>query len=1031
MCLRILAGIFFGLAVIVVVVSLRLMSGPVSLDFLKARLAQAVDVPGNNIRPEADHISIEWGGISHPIRLVFTGLRFMDAEGQKIADAPSAALTFDPRSVFQGKFFPTSVVVERPTIEVDIAREGGMLRRIFASSEAGSQSEVVGILVDQLLAETNYDSLLGQLDSVVVEHANVTVRDVQTGTIWVAPAANATLKRDSGGVAISANARFAGAGDPVAVSLSGIYARDRSRVSLEAKVEGLKPMVFSALSPDLAVLRGMDIALSGRLRIEATGQGEIRTVAVDITGGNGRVTLPGILPAAHDVRSINAQFSLDAASHTAKIDRIDADFGAARIQVSGTGTRTPEGHVFAGRADVRQIPVDQLGDYWPFMLAAGGREWALANLSKGAIDVAAEFALSAPAGDMSSIKLEQMVGFLGYSGMTVRYMPQMPELQNVSGAARYEGGSLHFDIASGEGAGLRVAGATVDLTGLDQPTVQYARIRMPISGSAQDIVRFLARPKLGLRKEMLYDPARVAGDVAVELSLSFPLISALTVAELEIKADAALTGFGLKDALGELDLTDATARIQYVGSELNVAGQGKLAGHVVDISWRELFGAKAAFRRRYELKGSVPAALVAKAGFPPLEPYVTGPIGTALHYQVANNGTGEVVGRFDLKGAKLDVPQLVWTKEAGADGIMQLSLRLAAGGKLATADVDFRGTGLTAKGQARFAGDNALQQVSVSQLRIGQTDVALEWKSGPGGAEVAVRGPSLELQRVRDMLKSRDEAAAREPRGAAGAARTSTKLSVQLLNVIVKRGSLGYLNGRVELVGDRISSADLSIGGGKGSTFRVTPGRPGRTLFFYVADFGQLLREAGWLDGLVGGYLHIEGKFNDVWADPPLEGTLKMGPFRLQKTTPRAAVGTLNSAIDGLNRAGNALQQFDSLEANLSKAGDRIQVRNGRTSGQSIGLTTQGTVDLGNDTAQLYGVVVPAFALNNLLSNVPLLGPLLTGGKDGGLFAISYQLHGPFDDLRTDVNMMSAVTPGALRDLFNAPPTAPPVAPSR
>ena len=106
--------------------------------------------------------------------------------------------------------------------------------------------------------------------------------------------------------------------------------------------------------------------------------------------------------------------------------------------------------------------------------------------------------------------------------------------------------------------------------------------------------------------------------------------------------------------------------------------------------------------------------------------------------------------------------------------------------------------------------------------------------------------------------------------------------------------------------------------------------------------------------------------------------------------------------------------------------GDRVHIKNGRTSGQSIGLTTQGFVDLGLDTARLGGVVVPAFALNNLLSNVPLLGPLLTGGKDGGLFAISYQLHGPLDDLKTDVNMMSAMTPGALRELFtraDAPPT--------
>ena len=132
----------------------------------------------------------------------------------------------------------------------------------------------------------------------------------------------------------------------------------------------------------------------------------------------------------------------------------------------------------------------------------------------------------------------------------------------------------------------------------------------------------------------------------------------------------------------------------------------------------------------------------------------------------------------------------------------------------------------------------------------------------------------------------------------------------------------------------------------------------------------------------------------------------------------------MNAAIEGLGRAGDSTQQFDNLEARLVKVGDRIDIRDGRTSGRSIGLTTQGWLDLASETAQLRGVVVPAFALNNLLSNVPLLGPLLTGGKDGGLFAISYSLEGPFDDLRSNVSMMSAVTPGALREIFNAPADA-------
>ena len=64
-----------------------------------------------------------------------------------------------------------------------------------------------------------------------------------------------------------------------------------------------------------------------------------------------------------------------------------------------------------------------------------------------------------------------------------------------------------------------------------------------------------------------------------------------------------------------------------------------------------------------------------------------------------------------------------------------------AHGKLTTIDVDGRANGLSAKGQVRFAGDNALQQITVQQLKLGQTEVAGDWKRVPGGVEVVVPGP--------------------------------------------------------------------------------------------------------------------------------------------------------------------------------------------------------------------------------------------------------------------------------------------------
>src|SRR5918993_3715145 len=95
--MRVVGGIVFAVAALVLVAALRLMEGPVDLDFLKDRIAQAADVPGNDIKPEIDRISLEWGGISQPMRLVFSGIRFINGEHQAIATIPTASVTFEDR----------------------------------------------------------------------------------------------------------------------------------------------------------------------------------------------------------------------------------------------------------------------------------------------------------------------------------------------------------------------------------------------------------------------------------------------------------------------------------------------------------------------------------------------------------------------------------------------------------------------------------------------------------------------------------------------------------------------------------------------------------------------------------------------------------------------------------------------------------------------------------------------------------------------------------------------------------------------
>jgi hypothetical protein len=65
------------------------------------------------------------------------------------------------------------------------------------------------------------------------------------------------------------------------------------------------------------------------------------------------------------------------------------------------------------------------------------------------------------------------------------------------------------------------------------------------------------------------------------------------------------------------------------------------------------------------------------------------------------------------------------------------------------------------------------------------------------------------------------------------------------------------------------------------------------------------------------------------------------------------------------------------------------------------------------------GTLAPAYALNSVLGNFPVIGSLLMGGEAQGLIAARFNLSGSNDDPAVTVNPLSALTPGLLRHLFD------------
>ena len=108
------------------------------------------------------------------------------------------------------------------------------------------------------------------------------------------------------------------------------------------------------------------------------------------------------------------------------------------------------------------------------------------------------------------------------------------------------------------------------------------------------------------------------------------------------------------------------------------------------------------------------------------------------------------------------------------------------------------------------------------------------------------------------------------------------------------------------------------------------------------------------------------------------------------------------------------------MRANFVRTGTRVDFTDAAISNAAMGFTLSGWLDTGRERTDMTGTFVPLYGLNNVASQLPLLGPLLGGGHNEGLFAVNFRVSGKLASPDVSVNPLSAIAPGFLRKLFSA-----------
>jgi hypothetical protein len=1018
---QLLGVLIAGLLIALPLFAWRLSSGPIALDFLTPYIEEALTAKDGSVTVKLETTVLAMATGDRMLEIRAQNVRaYAAGSDQPVASVPEMALTLSGRALLVGVLAPNTIRLYGPHVRLVRDASGALLWGIGGGDEADA-GEVVRNLKDALLGEFDAAKPGRRLQIFAIKDADVMVEDRALGTSWHAPDADIAIHRVADGLVAEGRLMLDLAGEPGAVQVSAKYRKADETAEAEVRIADIRPAVLARLGDPLAQLAIIDMPLSGSVRFQVAGSGGLSALSFDLVGGAGSLQLPPPLAAAHKVAGAALRGTFSEGMKRLDLTELSVDLGGPTLTLSAVADGLGGETVVKAEATLRDVPMERVHDLWPKGLADNARDWVLPNLSRGTVrEARVTLSARSPSGKFDDVVVDRLDGEIRPDGFTVDYLRPMPPARNVAATCTFDSNSFRIALKGGEVFGLRLREGTIVFTGLDKED-QFADIELVIAGPAADALKLINSPPLRYATALGIEPARIGGEALAKVRFKFPLLKALKLDDVSIKAHASLKGATIPAVLMGLDLTDGALELDVDAKGLDAAGPVVIGTIPGELKWRENFSKNVPFRSRYLLTAANVTEEQRKVlgldGPPFVAPFVAGPVGAVVAATFTDGGKGEIDAKVDLGPARMTLPGLGWSKDEGKPGSAEVLVRLDKKKLAAVPRFAVTAGDLSTHGSVSFTAEGATKRVDFAKLSYGRTEGEGSISFRPDGRtlDLAFKGSSFDAQPILAADKGQGAAEPKlPPMTVTGSFRTMW---------LSDKGSLANASASLQRDGDDWHNVTLrgSPAAGKSFSALVQPGVPKRRTFAVDSDdAGAVMRAFDVYDDMVGGKLAVEGFIDDAQPAQPVIGTVRVSDYHV-KNAPALArlltVAALTGILDLLQGEGVS---FSSLDAPFTLSDGLFEIRDARAWGPALGLTARGQIDLDHGRLALEGTVVPAYALNSILGKIPVLGWLITGGeKGGGVIAFNYGMKGATHDPDVTVNPLSVLTPGFLRNLFN------------
>lgn len=1001
------------------------------LNFLTPYLLEAFDdTPGT---VEIEQTLLVWDSRRSSLDLRVRALTFKSPRGGTALTLPETNITLSIADLMKGELAVTELEVLDASLTLLRLRDGRLAglqprpdpdapREEAAPDPEGGTQQSAFLLIDQLLSDDGGEGPLSRLQAIRLLEADVVLDDRKQGMTWNFPAREILLRRDQRGLSGNADLTIELDGEQASVNLVFVYSKSSDLLDLSLRIGGVNLAKLPDILPELSAFRAVEARASGAINATIGRGSELMMVDFDLSLSRGTLWLGDVGQPPVAFSGGKASGLYDLGQQSLDLQRASLHLGTPetpgpRLEMSGRLQPAPEG---AGemRLDasvaIDSVEMAELAPLWPAQASPNGRTWVLENIPEGrATDLKAKASLVLG----EDARLLSLTGGFAYQDLVVHYLRPMPPVAVPAGTASFDAKSLSFEIPHATIGALAFAPVTVLIDHLDAKD-QTLQIRSHGHGPIPDLLALLDHPRLGLLKKLGLDPSGSAGAIDFSLGFDFPLEDDLLFEQVEIHSEARLQGLKLSGVVAGQDITAEQVAMTVDSRSMTLKGEVDLAGSRFQVDWAESF-TDSRKSRLQAISQSLSAQTVVLL-VPDLQgQLLSGAMGATLVLTGNPPAHGAISADLDLAGAALALPYLDWDKKQGAAATAKLKVEFDKGNLVAIEDLAVAAEGTQFLGRVGFHRDGSLAEVRLQQAVFKGYDLrnllavpeGAGWRVSVGGGtvdarglldEVSVKGPDVEESEVPITIEQSHLDRIVLPGGSLDQASFSGQRGPEGIERLSLAGNL--------VVDDASSRFEFTLQPDQNSRGRLN---------LSAGNMGATFKALNISDSVVGGELQINLAAKESGAGAAMSGTVEGKNFRMVGAPILAKVllvATLTGIGDALDREGIP---FERLTGDITIANGVLSSELLRAYGGSLGITAKGNVNFIEDVIQLQGTVVPAYSINRVLGQIPIIGWILTGGEGGGILAVTYSVSGSVRDPQVSVNPLSALTPGFLRGLFD------------